>query len=505
MTDSQTDIGIGYDRQSFPELANGAMTSNSWLVRNKWPDCYDGIAQANNFIMNVSQMTDEMIDAETKAIYLGEAKFLRSIFYFELLNFFGGVPIYDETTDISVEFNNMLKPRNTPEEVRNFILTDLQEAINVLPLSWDGAEKGRATRSSAYAIRGRVHLYNSKYDLAVSDFEEVIKPEYGHELYNDYAGLFLPGGDESSEMIFAVQNLGGLGQNNGMIFGRYLGTRSSFGSCWNNSMPSIELVNMYEYQDGTDIDWDAVFPGFSTSDDVKKAVFESKLSDDLTTVVEYPAELDKLKALYGNLDPRCAATVITPYSEYLGWTSNQAKMMTWVLASGTKEANGFIRHNRSWYVYVWRKFVPAGNMDGLIDSRDHVPINYPIIRLADVYLMMAECYNQLDDQAKAADYINMVRQRESVNMPAITETTKDDIFKRIVRERAVELAGEGLRYNDLRRWQLAGEYVDGTTVRELTGEKLYDRVFDETRDYLWPIPFGEIEKNPDLDQNPNWQ
>ena len=505
MTDSHTDIGIGYDGQSFPQLDNGSMTSTSGLVSNKWKECYEGVAQANNFIMNVSAMTDEMIDASAKTSYLGEAMFLRSLYYFELLTFYGGVPIYDETTDVSQDFSTMLKPRNSVDEVRKFILDDLQEAINSLPVSWDSSEKGRATKSSAYAIRGKVHLYNVEYELAIADFEEVVKPEYGHELYSDYAGLFLPGGDESSEMIFTIQNMGGLGQDNGMIYGKYLGTRTSFGSCWNNSMPSTELVNQYEYKDGTDVDWDALFPGFSSSDDVKYDVFESQLSEDLKTVVEYPTEIDKLKGLYDNLDPRCAVTVITPYSEYLGWVSNQPKLCTWVLASGTKEVNGFVRHNRSWYSYLWRKFVPAGNMDGQINNRAHVPINFPIIRLADVYLMMAECYNELSQQGKAIEYINAVRQRSSVNMPGVTETGHDEIFTRIIRERAVELAGEGLRYNDLRRWQLAGEYVNGTSARELTGEKLYDRVFDETRDYLWPIPLTEIEKNPDLTPNPGWQ
>lgn len=505
MTDSHTDIGIGYDGISAPELDNGSMTSTSGLVSNKWKECYEGVAQANNFIMNVSAMTDEMIDTSVKTSYLAEAKFLRSLYYIELLNFFGGVPIYDETTDVSQDFSNMLKPRSSADEVRNFILNDLQDAISSLPLSWDSSEKGRATKSSAIAIRGKVYLYNAEYALALDDFEEVIKPEYGHLLYSDYAGLFLPGGDESSEMIFAIQNAGGVGQDNGMAYGKYLGSRSSFGSCWNNSMPSTNLVNQYEYKDGTDIDWDAEFPGFSANNEVKSDVFESILSEDLTTVVAYPAEIDKLRELYGNLDPRCAATIITPYSEYLGWVSNQPKLCTWVLAAGTKEVNGFIRHNRSWYTYLWRKFVPEGNMDGQINNREHVPINFPIIRLADVYLMMAECYNETSQEDKAIEYINAVRKRASVNMPNITESGHDDIFTRIVRERAVELAGEGLRYNDLRRWRLAGEYVNGTIARELTGEKLYDRIFDETRDYLWPIPLTEIEKNPNLQPNPGWQ
>ncbi len=92
-------------------------------------------------------------------------------------------------------------------------------------------------------------------------------------------------------------------------------------------------------------------------------------------------------------------------------------------------------------------------MNGEINNREDTPINFPLIRLADVYLMYAECKNELDDQTTAVEYINKVRQRPSTNMPAINSgatwlkaTTKSEVFERIKHERAVELIAEGHRW-----------------------------------------------------------
>ena len=150
-------------------------------------------------------------------------------------------------------------------------------------------------------------------------------------------------------------------------------------------------------------------------------------------------------------------------------------------------------------------------MDGAINNRADTPINFPIIRLADVYLMLAECYNQMEngDQEKAVYYINKVRNRASVNMPEINNgkpwmeaRTKEEAFARIRHERAVELAAEGWSFSDMRRWGLLEEVAG--PVKDIVNKKLYDRVVNE-RDYLWPIPQDEIDKNPNLrPNNPGW-
>jgi len=154
--------------------------------------------------------------------------------------------------------------------------------------------------------------------------------------------------------------------------------------------------------------------------------------------------------------------------------------------------------------------VPEGDMNGEINDRYHVPINFPIIRYADVLLMLAECYNEIGRQDDAVALINQVRQRPSTNMPALNSgpswleaRTHDEVFQRIFRERAFELAGEGIRDSDLRRWKLSHTLLNGDEFG-ITGKRMLTRVFRENRDYLWPIPATEIEINPDLTQNPNW-
>lgn len=176
---------------------------------------------------------------------------------------------------------------------------------------------------------------------------------------------------------------------------------------------------------------------------------------------------------------------------------------------GLNEANGFMRNNRGgWETYFWRKYVPEGDWDGTATNREHTPVNYSVIRLADVYLMLAECYNEVDKQDKAVDYINKVRARVDMALlnsgPAHLEArTKEEVFNRIFKEKAYELANEGFRDSDLRRWRLSHTMLNKDEFG-ITGKRLLTRKFNKDRDYLWPIPSDEIDKNDSLTQNPGW-
>ena len=497
-------ISFGYDNPSFQTIQTGNVAVTNSYFSGKWQALYEGIARANNVIQNVDQcdMTDEL-----KAQYKAEARFMRGLYYFQLLDFYGGVPIYDESTIISEEFSNMLKPRNSEEEVRKFILDDFT-AAETLPDSWDAANAGRATSGAATALKGKVLLYAKRYQEASQCFSQIIGGRY--QLYPDYAALFTPGGDESSEMIFAIQNMGGLGTDIGMPMCFYLGTRASYGSCWNNVMPATSFVDSFEWADGRPFDWNEVFPGFNESNDVKAEVFYSTLNAGKNAVVEYTAHKQELLDMYELRDPRMNATIILPYTHYLGWSANANADHEYVLAPGMgNPANyGLIQVNGNHEAYLWRKFVPEGNMNGAINNRADTPINFPIVRYADVLLMQAECLNELGDQAGAIALVNEVRRRS--NMPGINSgpsylsaNGKDEVFQRIRHERAVELCCEGHSYSDMKRWGLL-ETLNGRKENYVTGAKtLYTRAVSE-RDYHWPIPSSEIDQNPNLEQNPGW-
>lgn len=496
-------LAMGYDNPSYQRIQRGTYDVKDSYASNKFKYMYEAIARANVVLQNVDkcEMSLELIDQ-----YKGEAKFMRALFYFSLLDYFGGVPLYDETTIVANDFNNMLKPRSSAEEVRAFILKDLEAAIATLPSKWSDANTGRATKNAAVSLKGKVLLFNKQYAEAAACFETVINSGQ-HALYDNYSELFKPGGDESSEMIFAVQNMGGVGTDIGMPTTFYMGNRASFGSCWNNVMVATDFADTYEWNDGRPFNWDEVFPGFSADDKVKDKVFRATLSGDKTEVAAYPETKEELIEMYNNRDPRMTSSLIVPYSAYKGWYANAPQDCEYVIALGANEKYKMIRVNGNYETYLWRKFVAEYDMNGAINNRAHTPINFPLIRYADVLLMLAECYNETGKSAEAVALINQVRAR--VNMPGINSgpaylaaNSKEEIFARIRHERAVELAGEGHSFSDLRRWGLLEE-LNGRPEKDFTGKTRYTRKVT-ARDYLWPIPATEIEKNPTLDQNPGW-
>lgn len=498
-------ISFGYDNQSYQVFQRGTVAANNTWISNKWIALYEGVSRANLVLQNVDKcdMSDEL-----KAQYKAEARFLRGMYYFQLVNFFGGVPIYDETWVVAEKFNDMKLARSTAEETYNFILADFDAAL-ALPEEWPASDKGRATRAAALAMKGKTLLFMKEYQKASECFAEVINnPKIA--LYNSYENLFKPGGDESSEMIFAIQNMGGVGTDFGMPTTFYLGTRAAFGSCWNNIMPSTTFVDSYEWKDGRPFDWDELYPNFNKDNKVKQEVFYSTLNSTNTKVDKYTTHKQELLDMYAKRDPRMMASIILPYTTFLGWSKNTPVVHEFVVSAGMKMPanNGMIQVNQSHEAYVWRKFVAEGNMNGAINNREDTPINFPIVRLADVLLMQAECLNELGKGTEAVELINKVRAR--VEMPAINSgadylaaNTKEEIFNRIRHERAVELACEGHSFFDMKRWGLL-KTLDKKAEKYFTGAKtLYTRSVTD-RDLLWPIPPTEIDKNPALEQNPMW-
>ena len=499
-------ISMGYDGPSFQTFSTGNYTGTNGYLTNKWAHNYEGIARANNFLQNVdgTDMTEAL-----KEQYKAEARFLRGLFYWNLTRFFGGVPYYDESLNVGKDFNNMMNPRETEDAVKAKVLADMEAAISSLPDAWDKANYGRATKWSALAFKGKILLHQKKYSEAAACFESIVNSGK-FALYSDYAKLFKPGaGDESSEMIFTVQNIGGVGMNFGMPMAFYMGTRSTYGSCWNNVMASNTFVESYEWKDGRPFDWDEVIPGFKANKNVWKETFRAEMNASKTAVEKYPAAKETLLEMYANRDPRMAASIILPYTEYLGWDGGKAFLKEYVVFNAQfATGKSMLVVNGGKEQYLWRKFVPEAD-EGGINNRADTPINFPLVRYADVLLMLAECYNEMGGKLNdAVALINQVRAR--VDMPAINNgdawmaaTTKDEVFARIKHERAVELAAEGHSWDDMRRWGLF-ETLDGREEWSITGQKREYTRKVTSRDYYWPIPTAEIEKNTELTQNPGW-
>ena len=508
------DIAYGYN---YYMMFLATYTDRDGTIQAHWQTFYDGIHRVNTFIRSVKGMrgiiTDEQINE-----YVAEAKFLRAMFYFSLTDLFGGVPYYDESTNVNEEFMNLKQPRSSLEEVRAHILEDLDEAIKYLPVEHAASEYGRATKGAAYALRGKVHLYDKEWQSAINDFEEIVynkSNNYGYALDDDYARVFkLYNGAKSPETVFSIQNKSGVGTEYGMQIQALMGCRGAYGSCWNNTVPSTQLVDMYEFKDGRPFNWDEIFPGYNAmTPEQRKELLSVEMDGSGTIVGLREADTAKILSAYTCRDPRLMATVIVPYSHYMGnigRTTNVDLIFALDHNLAGNANGGTIQNNAGWVSYLYRKFVTEGDQGGAISNRLHTPFAFPLIRFADVLLMLSEAYNEAGQLDKAVTEFNKVRAR--VGMPGLNSgpawmvvSNKEQMAERIRKERAVEYAGEGLRFSDLRRWgyEIAHKTLNNVDAVNIYGEPIYTHLFTE-RDMLWPIPGVERERNKELTQNPGW-
>ncbi len=315
-------------------------SSASTGVQNHWQYLYELVHRANTVIRNVAKMpiSEQTIDRVT-----GEAKFLRAMAYFRMLNCWGGVPYYDESCNINEQFASLNAPRCTVEELRRHILEDLDDAIAKLPVRWPDSDLGRATKGAAYALRGKVHLYDRAWDDAIADFEEIvynISDDYGYALHDDYNDLFrLYNGRHSQEMIFSIQSIDGNVGGYALDIVSYFGNKSTMRLiAGNNIVPSTTLVDMYENLDGSPFAWDDLFPGFSEGGSQVRRDYLSVAIDQGADYVTSTLNCDTTKVMdaYRLRDPRLNLNVITPYSHYLGTDAGSKPMdKQFVLADPT--------------------------------------------------------------------------------------------------------------------------------------------------------------------------
>ena len=493
-----------------------SFASNSGGVQNHWQYLYELVHRSNTVIRNVATMpiSQETIDRVT-----GEAKFLRAMAYFRMLNCWGGVPYYDETCDINAEFASLDAPCSAADDIRRHVLDDLTEAIGKLPVQWGSEDYGRVTKGAAYALRGKVYLFNGEWEKAAADFEEIVYNKgnnYGYALHPDYDELFrLYNGKRSSEMIFSIQSIDGNTAGYALDIVSYFGNKSTMRLIASNCIvPSTTLVDMYENLDGSPFNWDDVFPGFNDgTSQFRRQLMCVAINQESTAITDLlDCDTARVMDAYRLRDPRLMLNVITPYSHYLGTDAGSTPMdKQFVLADASKggapmEAAAFIRNSEGWNSYFWRKWIPTGNLDGYWGEYNRTPYEFPLIRLGDVLLMLAEAYNELGETDKAVTELNKIRNR--VGMPLLNSgdewlavSGKDDMTRRIRNERAYELAGEGQRYWDLRRWGILGQTVKNAT--DIFGDLMYQRTY-QPRHETWPIPLVEMERNRNLEQNAGW-
>lgn len=452
-------------------LTTGSYPTNAGLYLDTWTTFYRGIYRANTALRKLPDMN---ISEDIKNRCLGEAYFFRGYFYFKLCDFFGGVPIYDSPVDVKDAY----KPRDTESAVYDFVVEDMTKAYELLPSEYPQADMGRATKWAAMSMRGKAHLWNKRYAEAAEDFKTVMT-QSGRKLHPDYGEMFQVEGNNNSEVIFDVQYIEV--QGHGLATNKWFGFTSAAISGGQRCRPTNELVNAYEMKDGTPF-------SFANFTNAEGKPFDPSNAKDWE-------DAESVKKLYENRDPRLGQSVVVPWSTFKG-KNDVVYTYKWPVTTDADQLVLIWPGN-----YAYRKFVPTGQAHALDQN---APINFPLIRLADVMLMYAEAQNEASGaDGTVYDAVNQVRAR--AGMPGLpTGLSKEQMRDRIRHERMVELCGEGMRFSDLRRWRIAKEIIDGLEMRPFcTATSIRKRGFPDNF-YYWPIPQAEIDLNPALEQNPYW-
>jgi hypothetical protein len=220
--------------------------SSSGSVEEVFTANYQGINKCNQALSFLPLL--DQADANLRARLMGEAKFLRAFMYFTLVKTYGGVPIVDHLPNPSSEEDRVMQlTRRSTTEVYAFIVSDLTDAIAVLPAkgTYSASEKGRASIGAAYALLSKVYLYQKEWQKALENANLVV----GYSLATDYASQYKITGENDSESIFEIQGTGSTPAKGIQGYSATQGARGAGGWGWGFNTPSMSLVNAYEVGD----------------------------------------------------------------------------------------------------------------------------------------------------------------------------------------------------------------------------------------------------------------
>jgi len=373
--------------------------------------------------VNYIMENKDNIDFSGKEQILAEAKFLRAFYYFELVKVFGDVPLIVDKR-IGIEEARQL-PRSPKSEVYAQIEADLTAAASVL--SPVASQKGRATKGAAQALLGKVYLYQNKFTEAASILDEVRNSGL-YSLIPDYSQLFTVNNENNSETVFDIQYTGLEGGSYGCLI-----------CLEGNAAPGFQGIRQYNgpvYGDGN----------------------------------SYNLPTQELYNAFSPIDPRRGHTIL----DIEAFIAAQPDPGSITYAIGAGGHTGYYNN----------KYIKRQGEIGLPDNDLTSPVNYRVIRYADVLLMAAEAHYKIGNNLLAQQLVNQIRVRAGI--PGISVQSINDIYK----ERRLELSGEGHRFFDLVRSGQAEQYIPG---------------FVTGKHELFPIPQVEIDlAGGNWQQNPGY-
>lgn len=448
------------------EFGKGTHTVSSWWAEYKWTKNWLAISRSNSLIRGLE--TIQSLSQAEKNLILAEARFLRALFYFDLIWFYGRVPLVDENTPIENQ------PREEIATVLALVHADIDFAISNLRHSFGGQY---ASKGAAYMLKMRVAQYEYDHQTVIDAAKEI--KNLGYALYPDFTKLFLEEGTSdgaNKEIIFKINYATDL--------------RSSYMTMlwyhWNSFQTTLPMVESFFTVNGLPI---------------------SNLEADGGESISKDPTYDPNRPFI-NRDPRLHLSVLCPGYEY--------------------RQDGVSRYDAHWRPSSWGNvsgFRPKKGANETLLNTSNDGCDKIIMRYGEVLLAWAEAENELNGPANVYPLIDELRDR--VGMVTLTASlpnlTKQTMRALIRNERRVELFHEGQRWFDIRRWKIAEKVMVDAVGLDVSKMKWYangevtddwqyvpmvidKRTFNKDRDYLWPIPQKEINANPMMseDQNPNY-
>ncbi|MDR0385225.1 MAG: RagB/SusD family nutrient uptake outer membrane protein [Prevotellaceae bacterium] len=555
-----------YNDNAF-RIARGLQNPVNPLAGQYWTSLYQAIRQCNIFLENVVTVPD--LPEWEKLQWIAEAKFLKAYYHFYLVRMYGPIPVIRENLPISARPDEVKVSRNTVDECFDYIVELINEALPDLPLIIVNPtdELGRISRPIAAAWKAKVlvtaasPLFNNnsdqvtlvnrdgtklfstdlepdevtaKWETAVIACREAIRMchETEHALYG-YQTLATLSDTIKQEMT--IRNAFTEKWNSGIIWAntQSRGTSATqqlsaqnldpnFSDNWTlyaELQPPIKIAEMYYTDHGVPIeedkDWQGLNPfALRRSADPQRYY----LKKDYTTI-----------QLHFDREPRFYASLGFDGGLWYGqriYGNNPDEYFSIQCRIGGLQQKR-LTNVGPFTGYYWKKCVHFENVQNTVTSYSVTLYPWPIMRLADLYLLYAEAINEVEgpngaNSAELFEYIDRVRAAAGLRGVKYSwdnytsnkkYETREGMRQIIQRERLIELSLEGQRFWDLRRWKTApDEYakgIKGYKINESDPAKFYQPVllFDQkfaVKDYFWPINISVIENNRNIVQNTGW-
>jgi len=237
--------GQGMNNPFLLDLEFGNITPENQFVRNTWQQHYDGINRANTAI---NRIPDASMNETLQARLIAEATFIRALLYFNLVRFYGDVPLVLEDTR---DLGDLNVSRTPADQVYEQIIADLEFAIDNLPPSYPDSEAGRATSGSAQALLGKVYLTLQDWPNAVQTLGEIVNNEgtYGYDLLENFGDNWNMGTENGPESVFSIQFMQDPGNGNILMRSTVPRNRVPGLVGWEADIPTVEVYELFDEPD----------------------------------------------------------------------------------------------------------------------------------------------------------------------------------------------------------------------------------------------------------------